>query len=116
MILLLLLVAIGFFSFHRSHRNRLRRRRRRRRPHRRRCGAPLLDVLHVRLFRCLFVASSSSMKAPAGRKIAESTGVLSSALASRQEELLLEGEEGRIGGGGGGGGGRAGLRVVLPSV
>jgi hypothetical protein len=56
------------------------------------------------------------MKAPAGRKIAESTGVLSSALASRQEELLLEGEEGRIGGGGGGGGGRAGLRVVLPSV
>jgi len=32
---------------------------------------------------CLFVASSSSMKAPAGRQIAESTGVLSSALASR---------------------------------
>ncbi len=64
----------------------------------------LLHVTSVPLF--VLFASWSSMKAPVGRKIFESPGALSFALASRQEELL-EGEEGRIGGG---------LRILLPSV
>ncbi len=69
-----------------------------------------LTCFHVRLFRCLlrlFVVDEDA----GGAKDFRVPWALSSALASRQEELL-EGEEGRIGGGGG----VAGLRIVLPSV